>query len=94
LMLEAAMMYKFFKSVVRGLLRVLTHYEVEGEQNVPVGGPLLLVFNHLAWWDAPVAMATLPWRMTAMALKDLQRVPLTSQVLSLSGAIWVRPLRC
>ncbi len=82
-------MYKFFKSVLRVLLRLLTHYEVTGEQNLPAGGPLLLVFNHLAWWDAPVAMATLPWRMTAMALKDLQRVPLTSQVLSLAGSIWV-----
>lgn len=82
-------MYKFFKSVVRVLLRVLTRYEVRGEQNLPEGGPLLLVFNHLAWWDAPVAMATLPWRMTAMALKDLQRVPLTGQLLSLTDSIWV-----
>jgi 1-acyl-sn-glycerol-3-phosphate acyltransferase len=89
LMLEAKMMYRFGKSVVRGLLRVLTHYEVEGEENLPAGGPLLLVFNHLAWWDAPVAMATLPWRMTAIALKDLQRVPITGQILSLSNAIFV-----
>jgi 1-acyl-sn-glycerol-3-phosphate acyltransferase len=62
---------------------------VEGEENVPAGGPLLLVFNHLAWWDAPIAMATLPWRLTAMALKDLQRVPITGQILSLSNAIFV-----
>jgi 1-acyl-sn-glycerol-3-phosphate acyltransferase len=89
LTLEAAMMYRVFKLLVRGLLRALTHYEVHGEQNLPAGGPLLLVFNHLAWWDAPVAMATLPWRMTAMALKDLQRVPITGQLLSLAGAIWV-----
>lgn len=89
LMLEAKMMYRLGKSVVRGLLRVLTHYEVEGEENLPAGGPLLLVFNHLAWWDAPVAMVTLPWRMTAMALKDLQRVPITGQILSLSNAIYV-----
>jgi len=83
------MMYRLGKSVLRGLLRVLTHYEVEGEENLPAGGPLLLVFNHLAWWDAPVAMAALPWRMTAMALKDLQRVPITGQILSLSNAIYV-----
>jgi len=83
------MMYRVAKSVVRGLLRVLTHYEVEGQQNLPSGGPLLLVFNHLAWWDAPVAMATLPWRMRAMALKDLQRVPLTGQLLSMTDPIWV-----
>jgi 1-acyl-sn-glycerol-3-phosphate acyltransferase len=86
---EANMMYRISKSVVRGLLRTLTHYEVEGEENLPEGGPLLLVFNHLAWWDAPVAMATLPWRMRAIALKDLQRVPITGQVLSLSNAIFV-----
>jgi 1-acyl-sn-glycerol-3-phosphate acyltransferase len=83
------MMYRVAKSVVRALLRVLTHYEVEGQENLPSGGPLLLVFNHLAWWDAPVAMATLPWRMRAMALKDLQRVPLTGQLLSMSDPIWV-----
>jgi len=83
------MMYRVAKSVVRGLLRVLTRYEVEGQQNLPSGGPLLLVFNHLAWWDAPVAMATLPWRMRAMALKDLQRVPVTGLLLSLTDPIWV-----
>jgi 1-acyl-sn-glycerol-3-phosphate acyltransferase len=89
LMSEATMIYWAFKSLVRVLLRLLTHYEVEGEENLPAGGPLLLVFNHLAWWDAPVAMATLPWHMTAIALKDLQRVPITGQLLSLSGVIWV-----
>jgi 1-acyl-sn-glycerol-3-phosphate acyltransferase len=88
-MMEASIMYRFFKALVRALLRVLTHYDVEGEENLPSGGPLLLVFNHLAWWDAPVAMATLPWRMRAMALKDLQRVPVTGQLLGLSDPIWV-----
>ena len=83
------MMYRLSKSLLRGLLRGFTHFEVEGEENVPAGGPLLLVFNHLAWWDAPIAMATLPWRMTAMALKDLQRVPVTGQILSLSNPIFV-----
>ena len=83
------MIYRLFKALVRVLLRALTHYEVEGEENLPSAGPLLLVFNHLAWWDAPVAMATLPWRMRAMALKDLQRVPLTGQLLGLSDPIWV-----
>jgi 1-acyl-sn-glycerol-3-phosphate acyltransferase len=89
LMLEAPTVYRIARCVVRVLLRVLTHCEVEGQQNLPPGGPLLLVFNHLAWWDAPVAMATLPWRMRAIALKDLQRVPVTSQLLSATDPIWV-----
>ncbi len=82
-------MYRLFKALVRLLLGALTHYEVEGEENLPSGGPLLVVFNHLAWWDAPVSMAILPWRMRAMALKDLQRVPVTGQLLGLSDPIWV-----
>jgi 1-acyl-sn-glycerol-3-phosphate acyltransferase len=88
-MVEASTMYRLFKALVRLLMRVLTHYEVEGKENLPSGGPLLVVFNHLAWWDAPVAMAILPWRMRAMALKDLRRVPVTAQLLGLTGPIWV-----
>jgi 1-acyl-sn-glycerol-3-phosphate acyltransferase len=83
------MVYGAFKLLVRVLLRLLAKLEVEGAERLPAGGPLLIVFNHLAWWDAPVAMAVLPWRMRAIALKDLQRVPVTGQLLSLSGAIWV-----
>ena len=82
-------MYGAFKSLLRILLSLLTHWEVEGEENLPPGGPLLLVFNHLAWFDAPLVIATLPWPMTGIALKDLQRIPVTGQLLSLSGVIWV-----
>jgi 1-acyl-sn-glycerol-3-phosphate acyltransferase len=89
LFVEATMIYWAFRSLVRGLFRLLAHVEVTGKENLPSGGPLLLVFNHLAWWDAPVAMAILPWRMTAIALKDLRRVPITGQLLALSGVIWV-----
>ncbi len=81
--------YRFFKSLVTFLLKLLTHWEVEGEENLPPGGPLLVVFNHLAWWDAPLAMASLPWQMTGIALKDLQRIPVTGQLLALGKVIWV-----
>jgi 1-acyl-sn-glycerol-3-phosphate acyltransferase len=83
------MVYWVFRFVVKVLLRLLARYEVTGQHNLPPGGPLLLVFNHLAWWDAPVAMVALPWKMRAIALKDLRRVPITGQLLALSGAIWV-----
>ncbi len=83
------MIYRAFRSLVTVLLHLLTRFEVEGEENLPPRGPLLVVFNHLAWWDAPVAMVALPWRMRAIALKDLQRVPVTGQLLSLSNVIWV-----
>lgn len=83
------MTYSVLKFVLRVLLYLLSHWEVEGEENLPAGGPLLLVFNHLAWWDAPLAMAALPWPVTGIALKDLQRVPVTGQLLALGKVIWV-----
>lgn len=83
------MTYRVFRSLVAVLLKILTHCEVEGKEKLPPGGPLLLVFNHLAWWDAPLGMAILPWRITGIAVKGLQDVPVTGQLLSLGGVIWV-----
>lgn len=83
------MTYRAFKLFLIVILKLFTRWEVEGKQNLPPGGPLLMVFNHLAWWDAPLAMASLPWQVTGIALKDLQRVPVTGQLLSLGKVIWV-----
>ncbi len=83
------MTYRAFKLFVIVILKLFTHWEVEGGGNLPPGGPLLMVFNHLAWWDAPLAMASLPWEVTGIALKDLQRVPVTGQLLALGKVIWV-----
>lgn len=77
------------KRIVTVLFNLLTRWEVEGKENLPPGGPLLMVFNHLAWWDAPLGMAAVPFEATGIALKDLQRIPVTGQLLSLANVIWV-----
>ncbi|NIN66247.1 MAG: 1-acyl-sn-glycerol-3-phosphate acyltransferase [Anaerolineae bacterium] len=77
------------KRIVTVLINLLTRWEVEGKENLPPGGPLLMVFNHLAWWDAPLGMAAVPYEVTGIALKDLQRIPITGQLLSLANVIWV-----
>lgn len=83
------MIYRVLRLLVIVLLKLLTHWEVEGRENLPPGGPLLVVFNHIAWWDAPLAIASLPWKMTGIALKDLRSVPVTGRLLSLAKVIWV-----
>lgn len=78
---------RFACSLLRLLLRLFTHLEVRGLENVPAGGPLLVAFNHLAHLDAPLVLALLPWPVEAIGLVDLYRVPVTGQLLRLYGII-------
>jgi len=73
--------------ILRGLLRLLTHSEVYGRENLPQGGPLLVVFNHMAHLDGTLVMASVPWEIEAIALSDLYEVPVVGQLLRLYGVI-------
>lgn len=73
--------------VLRWILKLSTRLEVEGQENIPQGGPLLIAFNHLGHLDAPLLLALLPWPAEGIALSDLYRVPVTGQLLRLYGAI-------
>jgi 1-acyl-sn-glycerol-3-phosphate acyltransferase len=72
---------------LRALLRTLTHWEVRGAENLPVSGPLLVAFNHVAHLDGPIILASLPWEVEGMALADLYHVPVTGLILRLYGTI-------
>jgi 1-acyl-sn-glycerol-3-phosphate acyltransferase len=79
----------FVLALAKAVVRVLTHTTVHGRENVPSGGPLLIVFNHLGHVDAPVIMSVLPWQIEAVALSDLLRVPVTGRILRWYGVIAV-----
>jgi cytidylate kinase len=75
--------------IVRILLRLLTHSEVYGQENIPHGGPLIVVINHMAHFDAPLAAAYLPFEVEGIGLSDLWDVPVTGQLLRFYGVIKV-----
>ncbi len=83
------MFYRLAKPLFTLFLKALTRWEVEGRENLPPGGPLLVVFNHLGHLDLPLLVATLPWRITGLAVAGLREVPVTGFFLRLGGAIWV-----
>ena len=53
---------KFMRFVTRGLLRLLTRTKIEGLENIPQEGPVILAGNHVAVLEA-VLMTVIPNRL-------------------------------
>ena len=59
--------YPVGKALFRTVLRAFADWEVEGRENVPPMGPLLVVANHQSNMDPPLLMASLPRRLYYLA---------------------------
>ena len=65
--------YYVARVIVRGLLKLLTHCQVKGRENIPSQGPLLIVANHLSLVDPPLLGVSLSREVIFMAKKELFR---------------------
>jgi len=63
--------YYVARVIVRGLLKLLTHCQVKGRDNIPSQGPLLIVANHLSLADPPLLGVNLGRKVMFMAKKEL-----------------------
>ncbi|MBM2825017.1 MAG: 1-acyl-sn-glycerol-3-phosphate acyltransferase [Dehalococcoidales bacterium] len=72
------------------LFRLLTRCQVNGRENVPSDGPLLVVANHLSLADVPLLGISFERRLVFMAKVNLFRYPLVSSLMRLYASI---PLR-
>ncbi len=73
---------RLLQFLARGLLGTLTEMEVEGEENFPKSGPLIMVGNHFSFVDPAVFVSIAPWPMdfiggavTPHAPKIVQFIP-------------------
>jgi 1-acyl-sn-glycerol-3-phosphate acyltransferase len=57
---------------------------------VPSSGALLLASNHASHLEPPLVLATTPREVEFVTLADLNRVPVTGQIIRAYGVIWVR----
>jgi len=79
---------------LHGLFWLLSDWEVHRKENLPAGGPLVVVFNHVAHLDGPVVIASVPWDVEVISLSDLFAVPVTGSLLRTYGAIPVHRDAC
>jgi len=72
------------------LLVALTRWRVEGKENVPRTGPLVIVANHHNLIDPPLLGASVPRRISFMAKEELFRSRKVRAIMQGYGAFPVR----
>lgn len=64
------MMYRLVDAVISPLARAVWRPTVEGVQNVPASGPVLLASNHLSFFDSVVIPVVAPRKVVFLAKDD------------------------
>ena len=82
--------YTSVRKLLGGLFRKLYRIELEGAENLPVDGGLLLCANHTANTDVLVLAAALPRPINYMAKAELFKIPGLKQLIRAFGAFPVR----
>lgn len=81
------MLYAILKLVFWLITHILCRYRVSGRENVPPTGPVLLVANHVLWYDPLLLGVIFPRRLWFLAKIEIFRLPLVSLCCRLTGQI-------
>lgn len=76
--------------ILRFLVHTLIKPEIEGLENVPRTGPVLLLISHTNFLDGPLACALVPRVVISMGKVELFEIPVFGQLLRWYGAFPVR----
>ena len=70
------MLYTAVRGLIRFLFWIFTEIEIDGLENVPPEGPVLLVSNHVNLMDPVVPIGVLKRRVSFMAKEEVFRWPI------------------
>ncbi|SNX55423.1 lysophospholipid acyltransferase family protein [Thermoanaerobacterium sp. RBIITD] len=76
------MFYYLAKYIVLFIIRIIFRIHIEGYENVPKSGPLIICPNHISFLDPPIIGALFNRRIYFMAKVELFKNPLFSFILS------------
>ncbi len=65
------MLYSIGRQIARVGMKLLFDVRVEGIENIPSQGPLVVCANHISWWDPVLLAWVMPWPVHFMAKKEL-----------------------
>ena len=78
-------LYPFARSIVAGILKPTYRIKVEGLENLPKEGGVLLCTNHISNFDPPVVGVTASRKVYFMAKAELFKVPILKNLLDNFG---------
>lgn len=78
-----------FRSLVRLVVGTCTRIYVEGLENLPRKGPLIIVSNHLGDADVLIGMAVTSIPVDIIVKSELYYYPVLGKILDAYGVIWV-----
>jgi 1-acyl-sn-glycerol-3-phosphate acyltransferase len=84
------MLYGFARGICRGIFKVFFRWQINGKENIPLEGPVLLVSNHISLLDPPLVGSPLERKVHFMAKAELFKVPGLKQLIADLGAFPVK----
>ncbi|TGE37932.1 1-acyl-sn-glycerol-3-phosphate acyltransferase [Desulfosporosinus fructosivorans] len=82
-------LYEFAKGMFSFQFKLMG-WNIQGVENIPAEGPVILAINHQSIWDPLVAASSLPRKVYFMAKEELFSIPVLGKVFSKLGAFPVK----
>lgn len=84
------MFYYFTRAICRAVFRTLGRWDVQGKENVPASGGVILAVNHTSYADPPVASCAVKRRCWFLAKEELFRNRIFGALIRALGAFPVK----
>lgn len=79
-------LYSFLKTCLGAFFTALFRIKIEGKENVPAEGAVLVCPNHISNWDPILLAAVSDRQIRFMAKSSLFKIPVVSSILKAVGA--------
>jgi len=80
--LRTPLLYPFIHFLVRVFFTLMGGYRVEGRENIPAEGPVIIAPNHVSMVDPPLIAIAFPRTIKIMAKIELFKVPILGPLIS------------